>query len=150
LCGKVSCGNLFLQALAQAIKDNEAQRAANTNGPRPSRPSINPTSPPPAAPPTSTADDDDPIGQGGFVTRPSNPAPAPARAYSLQWVRADVLAYIEASKPGFAAYKEGDVQVSQDYRMWIRASSRPRREVVGSSRELRPPHFPALYRGEEI
>ena len=119
LCGKVSCWDLFVQGVKQATRDNEAQRAANTNGPRPSQPSINPpTPPPPAAPPTSTADDDDPIGQGGFVTRPSNPTPAPARAYSLQWVRADVLAYIEASKTGFAAYKEGDVQVSQDYRMW--------------------------------
>ena len=33
-------------------------------------------------------------------------------------MRSDVFAYIEASKTGFAAYKEGDVQVSQGYRMW--------------------------------
>jgi len=119
LCGKVSCWDLFLQGLNQAAKDNAAQRAANTNSPRPSRPSGNPpTPPPPAAPPTPAPDDDDPIGQGGFVTPPSNPTPAPTRADSLQWVRADVLAYIEASTTGFAAYKAGDVQVSQDYRMW--------------------------------
>jgi hypothetical protein len=117
-CGKVSCWDLFVQGLKQAAKDNEARRAANTNGP-PSRPSINPPAPlPPAAPSTSPADDDDPIGHGGFVTPPSNPAAAPAPASSLQWVRADVLAYIEASKTGFAAYKAGDVRVSQDYRMW--------------------------------
>ena len=118
-CGKVSCWDLFLQGLNQAAKDNEAQRSANTNGPRPSRPLINPPAPPPpAAPPTATADDDDPIGHGGFVTPPGNPAPAAPPAYSLQWVRTDVLAYIEASKTGFAAYKRGDVQVSPDYRMW--------------------------------
>ncbi len=117
-CGKVSCWDLFVQGLNQAAKD-EAQRAASTNGPRPSRPSISPPPPPsPAAPPTSTVDDDDPIGQAGFVTPPGNPGPAPAPAYSLQWVRADVPAYIEASKTGFAAYKKGDVQVSQEYRMW--------------------------------
>jgi len=155
LCGKVSCTDLFLQGLAQAIKDNQTQQAANTNGPRPGRrPVIPPPQPPPpprsAAPRASTPGDDDPIGQGGFITRPSNPAPAPARAYSLQWVRADILAYIEASKTGFDAYKKGDVQVSQGYRSGIPTSSRPRREAAGSSRELRPPHFPALYRCEEI
>jgi len=116
LCGKVSCWDDFVQGLKQAAKDNEARRAANTNGPRPSPPSISPPAPPPpAAPP---ADDDDPFGPGGFITPPSNPGLATEPAYSLQWVRADLLAYIEESKTGFAAYKKGDVQVSQDYRMW--------------------------------
>jgi hypothetical protein len=118
-CGKVSCWDLFLQGLKQAGKDNEARRVANANGPGPSRPSINPPAPPsPAAPPAPPADDDDPFGPGGFITAPSNPGPAAAPAYSLQWVRTDMLAYIEASKTGFAAYKKGDVQVSPDYRMW--------------------------------
>jgi hypothetical protein len=118
-CGKVSCWDLLRQGLAQAIKDSEAQRAANANGPHPPHPpAIPPPSPPSAARPMWPANEDDPIGGGGFITPPSNPATAPARANPLQWVRSDIPAYIEASKTGFAAYKNGDGQISQDLRMW--------------------------------
>ena len=43
---------------------------------------------------------------------------AKGRANLLGWVREDVRDYIEASKSGFEAYKTGDVQLSQGYRMW--------------------------------
>jgi Protein of unknown function (DUF1036) len=43
---------------------------------------------------------------------------AKGRAQLLDWVREDVTDYIEASKNGFEAYKSGDVQLSQGYRMW--------------------------------
>jgi hypothetical protein len=117
LCGKVSCWDLFLQKLNEAA----AQRsAANTNNNPPSpRRSTDPPSPPPRpAVPPPPPDDDDPIGNGGFITPPSRPAAALNPANSLQWVRADIPAYIEASQSGFAAYKKGDAQISQGYRMW--------------------------------
>jgi hypothetical protein len=40
------------------------------------------------------------------------------RAAMLQWVREDLTAYIEASKTGFEAFKSGEPQLSQGYRMW--------------------------------
>jgi hypothetical protein len=43
---------------------------------------------------------------------------AKGRADLLNWVREDVTDYIQASKNGFEAYKSGDVQLSQGYRMW--------------------------------
>jgi hypothetical protein len=43
---------------------------------------------------------------------------AKGRAALLKWVREDIADYIEASKNGFEAYKSGDVQLSQGYRMW--------------------------------
>jgi hypothetical protein len=39
-------------------------------------------------------------------------------AKSLQSVRDNMVAYIEASKTGFAAYKKGDGHLSQGYRIW--------------------------------
>jgi hypothetical protein len=118
LCGKVSCWDLFVQGLKQGAKDNEAQRAAaNANNNPPQRASTN-LPPPPAATPPPPIDDDDPIGQGGFIAPSDSPAPASNGAKSMQWVRDDVVAYIEASQTGFAAYKKGDAQLSQGYRMW--------------------------------
>ena len=43
---------------------------------------------------------------------------AKGRAAMLQWVREDLTAYIDASKTGFEAYKSGEPQLSQGYRMW--------------------------------
>jgi len=43
---------------------------------------------------------------------------AKGRADLLNWVREDLTDYVEASKSGFEAYKSGDVQLSQGYRMW--------------------------------
>jgi uncharacterized protein DUF1036 len=40
------------------------------------------------------------------------------QAALLQSVREDLAAYLDASKTGFAAYKSGDPQLSQGYRMW--------------------------------
>lgn len=37
---------------------------------------------------------------------------------SLQWVRDNLVGYIDASKTGFAAYKKGTGQISRGYRMW--------------------------------
>jgi hypothetical protein len=80
-----------------------------------------------ARPPARAAVDDDPFGPGGFITPPDSRRAAPnavsapnesARAIPPQWVRNDLIAYIEASKTGFAAYKKGDAQLSQGYRMW--------------------------------
>jgi hypothetical protein len=39
-------------------------------------------------------------------------------AAMLQWVREDLNAYLEASRTGFDAYKSGEPQLSQGYRMW--------------------------------
>ncbi len=116
LCGKVSCWDQFAQALKQAVAQNSAVNA-NNHPPAPRASANLPPSPPPAAAPPPPVDDDDPIGHGGFIT-PAN-SPAPDRAKSLQWVRGkDVVAYIAASQTGFAAYKKGDAQLSQGYRMW--------------------------------
>ena len=89
----------------------------------PAKPGSTPA-PSPAPPPV----DDDPIGPGGFITPPDSAVPAPGasrsaagapdRANLLQWVRADMPAYVLASKTGFAAYKNGAPQLSQGYRMW--------------------------------
>jgi hypothetical protein len=43
---------------------------------------------------------------------------AKGRAAMLQWVREDLTAYIDASKTGFEAYKSGEAQPFQGYRMW--------------------------------
>jgi hypothetical protein len=43
---------------------------------------------------------------------------AKGRGQLLDWVREDVTDYIAASRTGFEAYKSGDVQLSQGYRMW--------------------------------
>jgi hypothetical protein len=117
LCGKVSCWDIFLQRLNEAARQRSATNA-NSNPPAP-RASTNPPPPAPrATAPPPPVDDDDPIGTGGFITPPSSSAPPANRANSAQWVRADILAYLEASKTGFAAYKKGDVLLSQGYRMW--------------------------------
>jgi hypothetical protein len=47
-----------------------------------------------------------------------SPTSASDRAKPRQWVRDDMVAYVEASKTGFAAFKKGDAQLSQGYRMW--------------------------------
>lgn len=49
---------------------------------------------------------------------------AKGRAEMLQWVREDLTAYIDASKAGFEAYKSGESQLSQGYRMWT-SSEKP-------------------------
>ncbi|HMI57774.1 MAG TPA: DUF1036 domain-containing protein, partial [Gemmatimonadaceae bacterium] len=49
---------------------------------------------------------------------------AKGRAAMLQWVREDLTAFIEASKSGFDAYKSGEPQLSQGYRMWT-SSEKP-------------------------
>lgn len=121
LCGKVSCWDLFQQGL-QAARDEEARRAtANTNHQPPARrPSANlPPSPAQPATPPPPVDDDDPIGHGGFISRANSTAPASNPVKSLERVRGrDVVAYIDASKSGFAAFKKGDAQISQGLRMW--------------------------------
>jgi hypothetical protein len=115
LCGKISCWDLFLQRLNEAAAQQST--ANRNNNPPPQRASVNPPPPPPrpAAPPP---DDDDPIGNGGFITAPNRPSPAPDPAMSLKWVTADIPAYVEASKIGFEAYKKGEALLSQGYRMW--------------------------------
>jgi hypothetical protein len=45
-------------------------------------------------------------------------------AATLQWVREDLAAYLNASKTGFDAYKSGEPQLSQGYRMWT-SSEKP-------------------------
>lgn len=49
---------------------------------------------------------------------------AKGQAAMLQWVREDLTAYIDASKTGFEAYKSGEAQLSQGYRMWT-SSEKP-------------------------
>ena len=115
MCGKVSCWDQFVQGLSKAAAEQSA--AANRNQPAP-RASTNPPPPPPAAAPPPPVDDDDPIGHGGFVTPAGSSAPKSDWAQSLQWVRDEMLSYVEASKTGFAAFKKGDVLLSQGYRMW--------------------------------
>ena len=69
MCGKVSCWDLVVQRLNQAVKDDEAQKAAaNTrnNPPAPQPPANNLPTPPQPAPAG------DPIGGGGFITPPTS------------------------------------------------------------------------------
>jgi hypothetical protein len=118
-----SSGGPVPGGLSDSLADFLNAMSKNSKSPASTGPA--PAVAPPAIPPPA---DDDPIGQGGFITRPASTAPAPDAspstgivsdpAKSLQWVRADMPSYVEASKTGFAAYKKGDVQLSQGYQMW--------------------------------
>lgn len=49
---------------------------------------------------------------------------ADAQAAMLEWVRADLPAYLDASTTGFEVYRSGPPQFSQGYHMWT-SSERP-------------------------
>jgi uncharacterized protein DUF1036 len=85
----------FLRALAQAAKDANA-RAADSAAAGGGRGSSN-------------------VDATRADVEASN---AKGQAAMLQWVREDLTAYIDASKTGFEAYKSGEAQLSQGYRMW--------------------------------
>ena len=50
---------------------------------------------------------------------------ADAQAAMLEWVQADLPAYLDASTTGFAVYRSGPPQLSQGLRMWTSSEQPP-------------------------